>query len=224
MKALAFVLIGTAVLLGSMGCTGIRVVHRGGHGMHDPYSVGCDSCGHQVTSPLGCNTGACGPGLLQRVGDRLRAAHCNSGCGEVYWDEQINEPRVCDPCSFHGEYVGGGDCGRCPGGLARIRELWGFRYSPSDCSTCAPSSNGSCQTCSTPSSHYEHSVAPSHEPATPARRSEPTPAKRPEHLEPTGEIRSTVTPRLEPSARIPPNRQRTNVASRESVRTSSHYR
>ncbi len=117
MKSFVGYMVGLCVLISAVGCTGIRVVHRGGYGPYDPAMPGCDTCGCEVTAPVGCDDGCHGPGILHRVADRLRSTHCNSGCGEVYWDEQINEPRVCDPCCFNGGYVGGESCGRCPVGL-----------------------------------------------------------------------------------------------------------
>ncbi len=92
-----------------------------------------------------CPDNSCGAPMLHGgLGSRLAGIHCRSGCGEVYWDEQINEPRTCDPCGYGGEFVGGGSCGTCPGAISRFRQLLGFPYVPSDCSTC---SMGACDSC-----------------------------------------------------------------------------
>lgn len=133
--------------------------------------VGC--CSVQFSGGCGascmpaCETGcvdSCGPGFGAGLGgplvSRLRGAHCDSGCGEVYWDEQINEPRQCDPCGCDNSFVGGTGCGVCPGGLHRLRELWGFRYVPRDCDTCsscssATSYGGSCASCSSASDYSQ---------------------------------------------------------------------
>ena len=194
MKSFVSLLVGLTVLLSTVGCTGIRVVHNGGYSPYDPAMPGCDTCGCEVAAPAGCDDGCCGPGILHRVGDRLRSVNCSSGCGEVYWDEQINEPRVCDPCCFDGGYIGGGDCGRCPGGLARLRELWGFRYFPSDCTTCASTQSGHCETCSSSGVTYEQTSAPMHHTPTPAAKPHPTPAAPPANSGSGEEIRSVVEP------------------------------
>lgn len=201
MKSFVGYMVGLCVLISTVGCTGIRVVHRGGYGPYDPAMPGCDTCGCEVTAPVGCDDGCHGPGILHRVADRLRSTHCNSGCGEVYWDEQINEPRVCDPCCFNGGFVGGESCGRCPGGLARLRELWGFRYVPSDCGACASATTGHCESCSASSVSYEPTVAPTHQSPTPAAKPQPTPAAPPAESGSNEEIRSVVDPKVGSSAR-----------------------
>jgi hypothetical protein len=202
MKSFVNLMVGFTVLLGSVGCTGIRVVHHGGYGPYDPSMPGCDTCGCEVAAPPACDSGFCGPGVLHRVGDRLRSVNCSSGCGEVYWDEQINEPRVCDPCCFDGGYIGGSDCGRCPGGLARLRELWGFRYFPSDCASCGSTATGHCESCQSSDVVYEHSSAPTHQSHSPAAKPQPTPAVRPSDAGTGEEIRSVVEPVPGSSARM----------------------
>ena len=181
MKSFVASLLGLSLLLSTVGCCGIRVVHHGGNAVYGFDAAGCEPCGSGPMLSTGCDDGCCGPGLLHRVGDRLRSVHCNSGCGEVYWDEQINEPRVCDPCCFNGDSVGNVNCGRCPGGLARLRELWGFPFYPSDCTTCAPGGSTHCNSCSSTGEIYEHHSAPvqqrhSGTVPTPATKPQPTPA------------------------------------------------
>ena len=109
-----------------------------------------------------CNAGACGESdcegvrscgtLRSRIANRIQSTNCSSGCGEIYWDEQINEPPVCDPCGCNGEF----ECGAertCPTALGRLRNLWGYRYMPSgcgECNSCGTTSthrSGSCSTC-----------------------------------------------------------------------------
>ncbi|MCU0711417.1 MAG: hypothetical protein MUC43_05125 [Pirellula sp.] len=202
MKSFVGYLVGLYVLLTAVGCTGIRVVQHGGYGPYDPSMPGCDSCGVGGVAPVGCDSGCGGPGVLHRVADRLRSVNCNTGCGEVYWDEQINEPRVCDPCCFNGGYVGGSDCGRCPGGLARLRELWGFRYVPSDCNACASTHSGHCESCSSSGAVYEQVHAPTQNALTPAAKPQPTPAAPPAQTGAGDEIRSVVEPKPGSSAQL----------------------
>ncbi len=100
--------------------------------------VGCGSCG--VTGA--CND-AC-PGLLHgELAGRIRDAitgGCCSGCGEVYYDEQINEPPTCDPCSGSGEFTGT-SCGPCRPLFQRLRELW--------CTPCGTGCGSGCESCGT---------------------------------------------------------------------------
>lgn len=96
--------------------------------------LGCGSCGVST----GCGE-AC-PGLLHgELAGRIRDAitgGCCSGCGEVYYDEQVNEPPTCDPCSGCGEFTGN-SCGTCRPLFERLRELW-----------CAPCGTGcGCDSC-----------------------------------------------------------------------------
>ncbi len=95
---------------------------------------GCCSMG-----PCGsCDTGGCGPcggGVLPtRLAGRLAsniASPCAQGCGEVYWDERINHPPVCDPCSGGGDCSTGscgGSCGGCRPLVSRLRDYWGLPY------------------------------------------------------------------------------------------------
>ena len=133
-------LVGLGLLASHIGCCTIRM-----------DGAGCEtgSCG----GGIGCEgIGACGT-LRSRIAGRIRGMNCGSGCGEIYWDEHINEPPVCDPCGCDGEFECGGN-GSCPTALGRLRNLWGYRYIPSNCGECrscetTPTrcSSGSCSTC-----------------------------------------------------------------------------
>lgn len=91
---------------------------------------------------VGCCYGPCGPcgsggvlpgQLLGRVGSRI-VNPCPQGCGEVYYDERINNPPVCDPCGGAGVYTGQ-SCGECRPLLDRLRTAWGLPYvGPCECS------------------------------------------------------------------------------------------
>lgn len=176
MKSFVFGWVALFALALQVGCCGIQVVDRYGN-----------SCG------TGCGVGYEGIGLRERMATHFASTHCSSGCGEVYWDEQINEPPVCDPCGCGNEFIGTASCGRCPGALSRIRELWGFHYVPSDCSTCSVGYTGvsDCSSCSSCDSgvvvsgdSYEFEaedvqtvpLAPIHS-SRPSSSSQPTPAK-----------------------------------------------
>ena len=129
--------------------------------------------------------------------NRIRNTNCSSGCGEIYWDEHINEPPVCDPCGCNGEFECGA-CRSCPTALGRLRNLWGYRYVPSNCSECnsggLTSIHGGSSSCSTCASNTQSSFSsgehvpsysvPSHGEVTSPRPTEgsmlnrsPTPAK-----------------------------------------------
>ena len=223
MKSFVCLLVGFTALLSTVGCTGIRVVHNGGYGPYDSAMPGCDTCGCEVVAPVGCDEGHCGPGILHRVGSRLRSVNCSSGCGEVYWDEQINEPRVCDPCCYNGDFIGGENCGRCPGGLARLRELWGFRYTPSDCVTCASTQSDHCQTCSSSGVIHEQSSTLNHHTQTPSAKPQPTPAAPPSapkaDSDSSEEIRSAVEAVPGSSAKVRGTGPATRVVSQPRLTT-----
>ena len=131
-------LLGLGFLASHIGCCSVRLVGDGCHG---------GACGESDCEGIG----SCG-NLRSRIANRIRSTNCSSGCGEIYWDEHINEPPVCDPCGCDGEF----ECGAgrtCPTALSRLRSLWGHRYMPSSCGECnscgtktSPSS-GSCSTC-----------------------------------------------------------------------------
>ena len=141
MKSILFGwLLGLGLFASHVGCCSIRLVGDG---------CKMDACGGGQDCE---GIGSCGS-LCSRLADRIRSTNCGSGCGEIYWDEHINEPPVCDPCGCNGEFECG-SVGRCPTALGRLKNLWGFRYVPSnrgECSSCgtAPmrSGSGSCSTC-----------------------------------------------------------------------------
>lgn len=128
--------------------------------------VGCCSVG-----PMGCGScGTCGVaengpllhgGIRNTIANHISRTNCSSGCGEIYWDEQINEPPVCDPCGCGGEFVGscGNQCGTCRPLLSKLKELWGYRYYAIDCgcSSCGEAIDGHTGTC-TSCGHHEETV------------------------------------------------------------------
>jgi hypothetical protein len=219
-------LIGLGLMLSHVGCCSFRMMDGG-----------CASCGNGggMTACSGggmtaCSDGDCGCGasvapfghLRQRIASGIQSTKCASGCGETYWDERINDPPVCDPCGCDGEYTGE-SCGSCPSALARLRNLWGYRYHPSSCGGCGSCSTcvgggmstggvtSGCASCSQGSSHtmYDshesiHSSTPSNQVAQPMRsesipmRSEPTPAT-PINPKSSPTIKPMPTP--DPSAR-----------------------
>ncbi|MCY2978197.1 MAG: hypothetical protein NTU79_05975 [Planctomycetota bacterium] len=123
---------GLGLLLSHVGCCSVRMMGDGcgsgrcGGGCSD----GCDSLSFSDhMAPFA--------GIGHRVADHIRSKHCSSGCGEIYWDEQINEPPVCDPCGCDGEFTGDA-CRSCPTALRRLRNLWSHhRYQPSNCDSCS---------------------------------------------------------------------------------------
>lgn len=220
-SALGLWLVLAGLIMSHAGCCSVQM--RGD-------SCGMSTCGtsHYGTEP--CGTGGCGnnecgecrsfevpfSGVGKRVVNRIKSAHCSSGCGEIYWDEHINDPPVCDPCGCNGEFTGE-RCGSCPTALGRLRNLWGYRYRPSGndgCSSCADghitsSGSSTCSSCSSGPTHetITHNAPARVQSSQPAvqgmksqmnpARGEPTPAvpriqKMPEP--------STVTPIPDPNA------------------------
>jgi hypothetical protein len=144
---------GIAMILASCGaltgCCGVRM------------AGGCGGCGISMMQSdpgrgVSCDSGACGTSSCSgcttlfngQIAARMRSGlfgGCSSGCGEVYYDEQINEPPTCDPCGANGEFVGGG-CGPCRPLLHRIRDMMGTPF-VLGCNSCGGSSG--CDSCST---------------------------------------------------------------------------
>jgi len=184
-SALGLWLVLTGLMVSHVGCCSVRMAG--------------DSCGAGMCNDTGC--GGCGQfevpfsGVGRRVANRIKSAHCSSGCGEIYWDEHINDPPVCDPCGCNGEFTGE-HCGSCPTALGRLRNLWGHRYHPSGndgCATCVgdhvtSTGTSTCSSCSSGSSHaITTSIAPARVPSShsvsegmksdaSSSRGEPTPA------------------------------------------------
>ncbi len=174
-------------------------------GIHRP--VGCGSCG--VTT---ARSGAC-PGLLHgelagRICNAITGGCC-SGCGEVYYDEQINEPPTCDPCSGSGEFTGS-SCGPCRPLFERLRELWCAPCGSScSCDSCgsdmyatASGGSGYCPSCrdgvaGNPEQHVHHHAQHTPTQTMPQRAKEGTPAVR------KSAPNSTLEPVPDPNADAP---------------------
>lgn len=128
---------GLGLLLSHVGCCSIRMMGDGcgsgtcGGGCSD----GCEPLGFGDHIGFGDHM-APFAGIGHRMADHIRSKHSSSGCGEIYWDEQINEPPICDPCGCDGEFTG--DTSRsCPTALRRLRNLWRIQPSNDDsCSSC----------------------------------------------------------------------------------------
>jgi hypothetical protein len=197
-SAIGLWLVGLSMALPNLGCCTVRM-----NGACGTSACGPSSCG------AGCDLGGCGEAacglpfsnIRHRIAGRIRSTNCASGCGEIYWDEQINEPPVCDPCGCDGQFTGD-SCGSCPNALWRLRQLWGYRFQPSSCDTCSSGAishgvGGGCSTCGTGDSTAMHHVqdgmstygSPAHSSvkiSTPKpmngstdERAQPTPATRP---------------------------------------------
>jgi hypothetical protein len=129
-----------------IGCCSIHVDYEGPHCGIRPV------CSEPACPDESCAAeGACTINGLGHVRHSLavlksQARHnltCGSGCGEVYWDEHINEPPVCDPCGCNNQWVSDGT--HCKPWYARLRDLWGHPYHASDCSDCG--GYGPCNDC-----------------------------------------------------------------------------
>lgn len=112
------------------------------------------------TIDIGCGTRPCGPTcqtgyghgssrdplfdgtLRHRVKGSLHSCAnrvaCAGGCGEIYWDESVNDPAVGDRCEPWSS--GSGNCVSCSPWFVRLARLWGTPYSPdcgqANCGTC----------------------------------------------------------------------------------------
>jgi len=150
-----------------------------------------DGCG-------GCESPTCGINgmhglhhLKHGLANWHRKTVCSSGCGEVYWDEQINEPPTCDPCGCDGQWAGG-TYGSCRPWYSRLRDLWGHPYYPSSCSDC--SDCGVVHGHSFRESSSVESVIRDESVSTPSDHPVPTPAKPKEPS--VGARNSSVEPRV----------------------------
>lgn len=210
-------LLGLGLLASHVGCCSIQL--DGGHGCGLSSCGECNECGggfdHGINVPFG--------GVRSRIANHISGARCAASCGEVYWDEHINEPPVCDPCGCNGEFTGE-TCGTCPTALGRLRNLWGYRYHPSNCDSCTSCGSGgvtgvaSHSTCSSCSggSHVEHAPSTTHSHAAEPKResvpSQPTPAVRPS-TEPVAP-EAAPAPVPDPSAmRRPSSNERLTIGS-----------
>lgn len=125
-------MLGLGLLLSHVGCCSVRMMGDG---------CGAANCGGGCSA--GCDILDFGDrvapfaGFGNRIANHIRSKNCSSGCGEIYWDEQINEPPVCDPCGHDGEFTGD-TCRSCPTTLRRLRNLWNHqRYQPTSCESCS---------------------------------------------------------------------------------------
>jgi hypothetical protein len=76
-------------------------------------------------------------GIIQQTKMMLS---CNTGCGEVYWDEWLSDPPdCCDPCDNHGNWTGLGACCLPPFSWCN---MFGVRHTGVDSASCS-----SCSSC-----------------------------------------------------------------------------
>jgi len=118
LQRIASVFVIAAVLIVGNGCCCTHPSLRGDAAICDGCGIeGCDSCGY-----------AAAPCLADCAN---RMLSCRSGCGEVYWGPQINDPvACCDPCDNCGNWTGGACCAPICNPLSGLRHLWGYRYAP----------------------------------------------------------------------------------------------
>lgn len=111
-------------------------------------SCDCDFCGSDGILPNGYPCDRCGPKFPNPLAGRpfrslyYNLVRCSNGCGEVYWDEWLNDPPTCDPCvgtAGHRHFsllrscwaaICGEDCGPacregCPDGACLAEEAHG---------------------------------------------------------------------------------------------------
>ena len=132
---------------------------------------GC--CSIDLTCRSGACSKSCGPSIAR---DPLfdgtlkhRVAHsvhscanqvaCAGGCGEVYWDESIDDPAVIDRCDHHG--LGAASCGSCNPWFVPMSRLWGTPYRAS-CSESTCSSGCNDGACGQSTTHGHHSALVNH--------------------------------------------------------------
>lgn len=117
---------------------------------------------------------SCNSGIMPFDGWGARMA-CSGGCGEIYVDEYLNHPPVCDPCGSCRETGGGSSCDGCGCGgngcdtcgcsgaltcdanyvgygcqpqrpaLQWLSRFWGIPYNPSNCGNCGAQGCHNCQ-------------------------------------------------------------------------------
>lgn len=174
----------------------------------------------------GCNTctncEACGEILGQCRCHPLTAFKnritCGEGCGEIYWNEWINDPPMpCDPCDEQcGNFIGRRCCP--PPWRKRTSEmLLGRRCCTTDCDGgacgnaggCADGNcaNGSCTAVANPDYYHDQHATPIS--PTPAPRLAPPPAARPAPR--TSPAPADEAPRLNGAKRSTPGVQRTST-------------
>lgn len=212
--ALSIWLVLAGLMMSHVGCCSVGMMGNGcgvqtcGSGNCDSGNWGIEPCGLDNCGDANC--GSCRQieipfsGVGRRMVNRVKNAHCSSGCGEIYWDEHINDPPVCDPCGCNGEFTGE-RCGSCPTALGRLRNLWGHRYYPSGndgCSSCSRCSSGTAHESSMHGRHLQesnsHPASPDTNFGSPApARNEPTPATPRVQTLPEAE---TVAPAPDPNA------------------------
>jgi hypothetical protein len=132
---------------------------------------GC--CSIDLTCGSGACSKSCGPSIAR---DPLfdgtlkhRVAHsvhscanqvaCAGGCGEVYWDESIDDPAVIDRCDHQG--LGAASCGSCNPWFVPMSRLWGTPYRAS-CGEAACSSGCNDSACGQSTTHGHHSALVDH--------------------------------------------------------------
>ena len=132
-----FVLGALALCLFQVGCCSVHISTSG-----KKSSMGLS---HTACGSTACGSTACGDSCQSGVQDRdplfdgtlrHRVKHkigscansiaCAGGCGEVYYDESINDPRRCDPCDQAGNWTG--ESGYCEPWYTKLGHLWGIPY------------------------------------------------------------------------------------------------
>lgn len=137
-----------AALSLQIGCCSIHVDYKGPHCGYKHVCL-APECPEDVC----VEEAACQINGVSHLKNSLATLHsrakyhltcgAGAGCGEVYWDEHINEPPVGDPCGCNNEWTGG--YGYYRPWYWRLRDLWGYRYAPSACSSDAEC--GACGDC-----------------------------------------------------------------------------
>jgi len=132
---------------------------------------GC--CSIDLTCGSGACSNSCGPSIArdplfdgtlkhrvaQSVHSCANRVACAGGCGEVYWDESIDDPAVIDRCDHHG--LGATSCGSCNPWFVRMSSLWGTPYRAS-CGDSTCSSRCNDNACGQPTTHGHHSALIDH--------------------------------------------------------------
>jgi hypothetical protein len=169
-------------------------------------ATGC--CGPAMNS-CGCGPSSGLHGVLpMQIVDRTAGKlvnPCGDGCGEVYYDERINHPPVCDPCG------GCSDLGSCQRPiLTTLRRAWGMPYvgacecATPDCTGCSAcgggdyaegySSMSAAADCPSCAASQQHAMTTEHVHATPRQMHAPAQVNTPSHGHaPTPAVRKPVS-------------------------------
>ena len=132
-----FVLGALALCLFQVGCCSVHISTSGkksgmglSHAACGSTACGSTACGDSCQSGVQDRDplfdGTLRHRVKHKIGSCANSIACAGGCGEVYYDESINDPRRCDPCDQSGNWTG--ESGYCGPWYTKLGHLWGIPY------------------------------------------------------------------------------------------------